>query len=500
MTGGRPQNRIFVGSSWLIGVQAVERLIGLVSIAFLARLLTPRDFGVVAVAMTVVAAVELTSAFGFDWALVRHRDLSAEHLNSAWTLRVLMGLVSLAALALLGPVAADFYRLPALRWVLPVLGLSSFLGSLENIGTVFFRRDFTFHNEFLLRVTTKLSGFIVSISLAFAYRSYWALVAGTLALRASGTAMSYLLHPYRPGLSLARVRELFAFSSWILLGKIVDYCTEKFSNMYVGRVYGPHATGLLAVSSELSGVPVSGIAAPINRVAYSKYAEDVRANRSLKSSYLEIASIIWTIALPLCAGLIGVVAEAVRLVLGPRWEGADTVVTLFSVATAFGVMTANTHYVYWALGRSKAVAMLSALSALLVIPSTIICSSYYNNFRGAALAWVITSAVLTPVNFTMLRRFAGISFLDLWRRVWRVCLGAVAMLVVLLTVLSFPVPETVSAAALQLLLKVLAGATVYVGSVTAMWLACGRPEGPESRMLQLALQFWKGPLGHAAKS
>jgi lipopolysaccharide exporter len=498
MAGGRTYNRIFVGSSWLIAVQGVERLISLVSIAILARLLTPTDFGVVAVAMTVVAAVELTSAFGFDWALVRHRDLSAEHLNSAWTLRVLFGVASFAALGLLGPFAAEFYRLPPLRWVLLVLGLSSFLGSLENIGTVFFRREFTFHNEFLLRVTTKLSGFVVSISMAFAFRSYWALVAGTLAFRASGTAMSYMLHPYRPWLSLARVRELFAFSSWILLGKLVDYCTEKFSNMYVGRVFGAHATGLLAVSGELAGVPVSAIAAPINRVAYSKYAEDVRANRSLASSYLEIASIIWTISLPLCAGLIGVVGEAVRLVLGPRWEGADTVVSLFSVATIFGVMTANTHYVYWALGYSKVVATLSAVSALLVVPSTIVCSHYWG-FRGAALAWAITSAALTPLNFTMLKRYAGIAFLDLWSRVWRVTFGAATMLVVLLTVLSPAIPDTAAAAALLLLVKVVAGAAVYVGCVAGLWLACGRPEGPESRMLQLALQFWKRPLGQGAK-
>ena len=498
MAGARMHNRVIVGSSWLIAVQAVERLIGLVSIAILARLLTPTDFGVVAVAMTVVAVVELTSAFGFDWALVRHRELSVEHLNSAWTLRVLFGIASFAALGLLGPVAAAFYRLPPLRSVLLVLGLASFLGSLENIGTVYFRREFTFHKEFLLRVTTKLSGFVVSISMAFAFRSYWALVAGTLAFRTSGTVMSYLLHPYRPWLTLTRARELFAFSSWILLGSIVDYCTERFSSMYVGRVFGPHATGLLAVSNELAGVPVSAIAGPINRVAYSKYAEDVRANRSLTNSYLEIASIIWMISLPMCAGLIAVVSEAVRLVLGPRWEGAETVISLFSAATAFGVMTANTHYVYWALGRSKVVAMLSAVSAAVVIPSTIVCSHFWG-YRGAALAWAITSAILAPINFRMLKRHAGIGFLDLWSRVWRVTLGAGMMLVVLFVVAPPAIPETAAVAALLLLVKVVAGAALYVAAVTGMWLACGRPEGPERRILQLALQWWKGPLGQVAK-
>src|SRR5215472_13025517 len=129
MNRPRTHNRMLVGSSWLIALQAVERLIGVVSVAILARLLTPTDFGVVAVAMTVVAAVEITSVFGFDWALVRHRDLSADHLNTAWTLRVLMGLGTWAALGLLGPLAAAFYRLPQLRTVLLVLGLASFLGS-----------------------------------------------------------------------------------------------------------------------------------------------------------------------------------------------------------------------------------------------------------------------------------------------------------------------------------------------------------------------------------
>jgi lipopolysaccharide exporter len=498
MTAGRTHNRVLVGSSWLLAMQAIERLIGLVSIAILARLLTPTDFGVVAVAMTVVAVVELTNAFGFDMALVRHRDLSADHLNAAWTLRALMGIGTFAALGLLGPVAAAFYRLPPLRSVLLVLGLASFLGSLENIGTVYFRREFAFHKEFLLRVATKLSGFVVAITLALLYRSYWALVVGTLALRTSSTVMSYLLHPFRPWPSLRRARELFAFSTWLLLGAIVDYCTEKFSSLYVGRVFGPHALGLLAVSGELSAVPVTAVAAPINRVAYSKYSEDIRANRNVTHSYLEIASLIWMIALPMCAGLIVVAPEVVRLMLGPQWGGAETVVKLLSVGTAFSVVTANTHYVYWALGRSKVVATLSAVSASIMIPSTILCS-HLMGYKGAALAWAITSATLAPINITMLKRAAGIRFLDLWVRAWRVTVGAVMMLIVLLIALPRSIHQTASAAAVMLLVKVLAGAAVYVAAVAAMWLACGRPEGPESRILQLALQWWKRPLGQAAK-
>jgi lipopolysaccharide exporter len=499
MTGAGTRNRLLVGGSWLIAVQAVERVFGLVSVAIVARVLTPTDFGVVAVAMTVVAAVELTSAFGFDWALVRYRELSADHLNTAWTLRVLMGLGSFVALGLLGPPAAAFYRLPPLRSVLLVLGLASFVGSLENIGTVYFRREFAFHKEFLLRVSTKLSGFVVTIALALVYRSYWALVVGTLALRASSMVVSYLLHPFRPWPTLVHARELLGFSSWLLLGNIVGYCRERFSSMYLGRVFGPHVTGLFAVAWELSSVPLTAVAGPINRVAYSKYSEDIRANRSLTHSYLEIASLIWMISLPMCAGLIAVAPEVVRLLLGPKWEGAEIIVSLFSVSAAFGVVTANTHYVYWALGHSRVTATLTAVGASIIIVGTILCS-HLVGYKGAAIATAIASAMLAPLNFTMLRRDAGIRFADLWARVWRVALGASVMLIVLVAALPRSTHGTASAAALLLLIKVVGGAALYIAAVAGMWLACGRPEGPERRTLQLVLQWWKRPQRQTAKT
>jgi lipopolysaccharide exporter len=468
--------------------QALERVIGVVSIAILARLLTPADFGIVAVAGTVVVAVEILSAFGFDWALVRHADPSIDYLNSAWTLRVLLGLTTFAVLSLLGPAAAAFYRLPTLRSVLVVLGLASFLGSLENIGTVYFRREFLFHKEFVLRAVSKLSGFLITVSIALTYRSYWALVAGIVTVRASGTVASYVLQRYRPRVTLKCARELLGFSSWLLIGNVVDYCREKFSDLYLGRVFGPTANGLFSVAGELSRVPISEVATPINRVAYSKYSEDVRADRAVGDSYVEIASLIWAISLPMCAGTIAVAAEVVALVLGPRWHDADAIVRLLALGTAFNVLTANTHYVYWALGHPRFVAALSAVGAAIIIPATIICSHRWG-FAGVALAYALTNAALVPVNFALMRRLAGVRFADLWARTWRVTVAAIVMLGTLIAVFPRPDHEVASGAAILLVFKIALGAATYILTTSAIWLLCGRPAGPESRILQVVSQW-----------
>lgn len=481
-------SRILVGGSWLIAGQGVERVIGIVSIAVLARLLTPTDFGIIAVASTVVAMVELLTAFGFDWALVRHREPTAEYLNTAWTLRVLLGLLTFIALSLLGPFAAKFYRLEPLRPVLFVLGLASFFGSLENIGTVFFRREFAFHKEFVLRAVAKTAGFLVTISVAWIYRSYWALVAGIFAARSSSTVASYVLHRYRPWLTLIRARELLTFSFWLLIGNIVDYCRERFSDLYIGRVFGPRINGLFSVAGELSRIPISEVATPVNRVAYSKYSEDVRANRPLTGSYVEIASLIWMISLPMCGGMIAVAPEVVSLLLGPRWEDAEVVIRFLALGTIFSVMTANTHYVYWAVGHSRVVAAISAVGAAIVVPVTIACS-HYAGYRGVAVAYALTSAALVPMNFLLLRRYAGVGFSDLWVHVRRAAIAAILMLATLHLVFAQGAHSTAPKAAVLLVLKIVAGAATYLTAAAAMWVACGKPDGPEKRALELGRQW-----------
>lgn len=488
-------NRVFVGGAWLIGARAVDRLLGVISIVILARLLKPADFGIVAVAGTVVSAVELLNSFGFDWALVRHRELTTAHLNTAWTLRALFGVATFAILTLLGPVAAKFYRQPGLTPILALMGAASFIGSLANIGTVYFRRDFEFHKEFLLDFISNVIGFLITLAIAVAYRSYWALVAGIVALRVATTVASYFLHPFRPRSSLQTARELFSFSFWLLLGSVIEYCRERFSNLYLGRVYGPKPTGLFSIASEMAIVPVSEIAAPINRAAYSKYTEDARLNRSLGTSYVQLASMIWLIALPFTAGTISVANEAIALLLGPQWAGAEPVLRFLSLGMCFSVMASNTHYVYWALGHPRVVVGLGAVGGGLIV-LLVPLASHFDGYRGVAIAFAIASAVIVPINFVLLRRIAGIAFRSLWSSVWRITLGSVLMLLALFEVFPQQRYSSAAAALYPFLLRTVVGIIVYTTIVIVTWLACGRPEGPESTTLELLSRNIPGTVRH----
>ena len=173
MEGVRRQ--LTVGAIWTAGGRIVSNLLGVVSTLVLARLLTPADFGLVALATAVLGVLELLRLFGFDSALIQNRAATHEHYNTAWTFNILLGGLVAAALVIVAPAAAAFYAEPRLFGVLLCLALATFVQGFENVGVIAFRRDLELHREFNLLLLKRVVVFAVTIPLAFALRNYWAL-------------------------------------------------------------------------------------------------------------------------------------------------------------------------------------------------------------------------------------------------------------------------------------------------------------------------------------
>ena len=190
--------RMASGATWTVGIRLCERLIGVLSLVILARLLVPDDFGLLALATTLVAAVELLGSFSFDLWLINQSRHSRADLDTVWTLGILRGLIAALVLALLAGPAALFFDAPRVHDIVLVLALGTVVMGFENAGVILFRKELEFDRDFRLVVTTKLTGFVVTIVTAFALRSYWALVIGVMTAKVARVVLSYLMHPHRP--------------------------------------------------------------------------------------------------------------------------------------------------------------------------------------------------------------------------------------------------------------------------------------------------------------
>jgi lipopolysaccharide exporter len=165
-------SKMAVGAIWMVLAKLLERSLGLISTLILARVLVPHDFGIVAMAMSFVALLEMLSAFGFDVVLIQKQTKERRHWDTAWTFEIIFGLSIATLMVLCASPVATFFREPDLVDVLRVLAIGSAVQGFQNIGLVAFRTEMRFDREFKFLMAKKLMGFVITVPLAFILDSY----------------------------------------------------------------------------------------------------------------------------------------------------------------------------------------------------------------------------------------------------------------------------------------------------------------------------------------
>ena len=474
------------GAIWMVLARLIDRSIGLVSTVILARLLLPADFGLVAMATAILAMLELLGTFGFDIALIQNPSATRRHYDTAWTLNILLGVVIAAALLGIADTAAEFYGEPRLEPIITCLALAAFIQGFENIGTVAFRKEMRFNKEFNLLFAKKMVTFVVTIPLAIALRSYWALVVGIVVSRMASVVLTYWLQEYRPRFSLAARGELFHFGKWLVVSGLLNFLGNRSADFLVGKISGANELGLFNLSYEVSNLPTSDLIAPINRAIFPGYARKAADPASLKRSYLEVIALIAALGVPAGVGIAAVADLMVPVVLGPNWIKAVPVVVVLSFCGILLALKSNSHYVYLALGRPRIATLLGAIQVMLLLPM-IALGSARNGAFGVAIGYLIAQAVFSPISLTVLRRALGLRFMDLFAAFYRPFIAAAVMFGgVRLVASGFDTtPYDGVALIVPLLACVAAGLGLYVVVLYLLWMIAGKPKGPEVQILDL---------------
>ena len=475
--------RITHGAAWMVLFKAVDRSLGLISTLILVRILAPADFGLVAMAMSVIAMAELLSAFGFDIALVQRQRLSDEHYHSAWTCNVLLGLaIGLTLILAAGPVAA-FYNQPGLYSVVCVLAMGPTLGGLENIGVVAFRKDLNFRKEFLFLASKKLIAFSITIPLAYWLESYWALVAGMVASRVAGVALSYSLHPFRPRLCLTHAADLFGFSKWLLFNNATIFVRERMTDFALGRLMGPRSLGLFSVANEFSNLTMTELAAPLNRVLLPAFARVQQDRAALIEAFNASISVLALIALPAAIGIAAVAPYLVPVVLGGKWLDAVPLMEILAMAGGIATFQSPICSILISYGRPDLVLRghvsyiaIAMIALALLVPRM--------GAVGAAYSVLVGTVLSTPVFLWMLSRKLGVPARVFLIQTVRPLLASAVMLAIVRSVLPPYLPGLPADQGFGFLLGGIAlGVVAYVPTVAALWLLVGRPAGGERIIL-----------------
>jgi O-antigen/teichoic acid export membrane protein len=467
------------GALWMVLFKLVERSCGFGSTLILVRLLSPADFGVVGMALSFVFIAELLTAFGFDVALIQRRDLTDEHYHTAWTCNVLVGVVIGALMVVSAGAIASFYKQPQLFWVVCALALGPVISGCENIGVIAFRKDMQFRREFTFQLSRKILGVLVVVPLAYFLRNYWALVAGILTAKLTGTVISYRMHPFRPRFSLTKVRGLLGFSKWLLFGNIVGTLKERSSDFFIGRMLGAPSLGVYNVSSEIAAMPTTELSAPINRALLPGFSRIAHDPVAMRAAYGNAIAMLTFIAVPAAAGIASLAPFIVPTLLGTKWLAGVPLMQILALNGSLMFIHSSICAMLIANGHPDRVTKTNGLYLVMLLALFGVLIPAYG-LPGAAFAVLAASILTTPVFLFQARRSIGVPaslFLGVMVRPLTAALVMAGAVRWLLPDWS-PALHLVASVA-WMIGGIALGVTAYTIVILALWFAAGRPGGAE---------------------
>ncbi len=466
------------GAVWMLLLKFVDQGLGFVSTLVLVRLLSPADFGIVAMALSFVAMAELLIAFGFDIALIQHPNPNEEHYHTAWTCNVLLGCcITVILLAAAWPVAS-FYHESKVFWVLCALAFGPLFASLENVGIVRFRKELQFRKEFTFRTSRRLITFIVTLPLAFWWRSYWALVAGILMTKLGGSILSYVAHEFRPRFCMTKVKELFGFSKWLLINNIVCFFKDRSTDFVIGRWQGPASLGLYNISYEIANMPTTDLSASINRALLPGFAK-IDDGNELQKIYGNAMGVLALVALPAAAGIYAVAPFLVPVILGVKWLASTPLMEILAFNGAVLLFHSSIGAVLIARGYPSDMTKTNVVYVLLLFGMLALFVPGHGAV-GAAGSVLGTALLMTPVFLYLIRQRVGVGIMVFARAIIRPALAAFLMvLAVRWTLPGYERSMALEHAASLLAGGVALGVTVYTVAVGLLWVLAGRPDSAE---------------------
>ena len=476
------QRHLVRGSAWSIGLRWSARLLGLISTVILARLLTPADYGIVAIAGLIVGSLEIFAQTGQYGAIVRHPNPTREHYDSVWTVSLLLGLGLGVMILAMTPLTTAYFHEPRAKLVVEILALRTMMSGLQNVGTMNFGRNLNFRRQFYFRVIPELISFVVTIGFAIALRNYWALVIGIMSQSVATIVLSYIMDPHRPRICFTKVGEIWSFSIWTLFKNLGTYVNNQIDKVAVGGFAGAAAMGRYDVARDVATSPSQELINPVVATlmpVMAKVQNDPEKRRELYLSTLAWSALICTST---SIGVALVAEDMADLVLGPKWHDVWPLMPWFALSWGIVGLTSGVSSVLLALGHAYASARLQWTRnvgfALTIFPVAYI----FRDLQAIVMTRFFVTLAVSPTMFYALSRVLDVPMRDFAIALWRpMAAGAVMAAAVLMLNAGLPFRGPP-----RLFLDIALGASTYGAALMLLWVLNGRPAGPESAAWELA--------------
>jgi O-antigen/teichoic acid export membrane protein len=423
----------------------------------LARLLSPADFGIVAL-LTFFTSLSLVFVQGgLSAALVQRQSTSREEESAVFWWNLLASAVFSFVIVAAGPFLASFYGYPVLRPLTWAAAAQIMASALSAIQTALLSRRLQFRQLTKAGALSSLLGGAVGIATALLGAGVWALAWQMTTLAVANTIILWLVCDWRPQLHarLATIRHLIGFGGWISLGSILEVLYTQGFSLVVGKLYGAPQLGLYNRALGTQLLPSTVLSSIIGRIALPLFASRASEVEALRRGLRLAIGVAMLLNLPIMAGLAILAPDVIVVLFGGKWLPAAPILTILALAGILYPVHAINLQMMLARGQPRTFVRNEIAKKVIGVICVVIGSLF--GILGLAWSQVVYHVLAFVVNAQPARKTMDYGPLrQLWDLGWAIFATAVMSATIILLRLAVPLSPL---AALALLVPV--GAAVY---------------------------------------
>jgi len=373
-----------------------------VSVA-LTRMLTPSDFGTVALLGLFTAVAGVLVDGGLSAALIQRQDVDHVDESTAFWSNLGVGVLAAAALLLLAPAIAAFYRVPLLGPLMQLMALNVFLGALGAIHLTLLRKQLEFRRQMLIGAVAATASGMLAIAMALHGRGVWALAAQIVATTGVTTLLLWATGRWRPALtfSMRSARRLFSFGGYHMAANLLDVAYMRLYTLVIGKLFGPRELGYYGNADTTVQLPGGFLSGVFGRVVFPMFSATTGDPAILRRGKQFGVRSMMLVNVPMMLGMAVLSTQFVRTVFGEQWLPAAPVLSVLCVAALLTPLHMINAYALIAHGQAQLLFRIEIAKKLIGVLLMVACA----RFGLIGIAW--SQVAYSIISYLLMTRFTA---------------------------------------------------------------------------------------------
>ena len=370
-------------------------IISLIVTAILARLITPDEFGVVAIATVIISFFGLFSDIGISAAIVQHKDLTTAELSDIFSFTFWVGVILSFAFFGSSWLIANYYDSPILRIICQLLAINLFFASANIVPNAIFYKNKEFKFIAMRSFAIQISCGALAVTAALLGAGLYALLITPILSSIFIFAISYIKHPQalRATWGLMSVKKIFSYSIFQFMFNLINYFSRNLDKLLIGKHMGMDLLGYYEKSYRLMMLPLQNITQVITPVMHPIFSDYQNNLQQLSTSYEKIIKLLAFIGFPLSVFLYFASKESMLILFGDQWLLSIPVFRILTLSIGIQIIMSSSGSIFQASYDTKSLFTCGLFSSITNVSGILLGIFHWGTLEAVAWCIVTTFAI-----------------------------------------------------------------------------------------------------------